>query len=51
MQKVVSDIRQFGVVQRAVLGVVMGDITDKLAKQKKLKTLEGAYVDLSLIHI
>ncbi len=45
VQKVVSDIRQFGVVQRAVLGVVMGDITDKLAKQKKLKTLEGAYVD------
>ena len=44
VQKVVSDIRQFGVVQRAVLGVQMGDITDKLAKEKNLKTLEGAYV-------
>ena len=44
VQKVVSDIRQFGVVQRAVLGVKMGDITDKLAKDKKLKTMEGAYV-------
>jgi Do/DeqQ family serine protease len=45
VQKVVSDIRQYGIVQRAVLGVKMGDITDKLAKDKKLKTMEGAYVD------
>lgn len=44
VQKVVSDIRQFGIVQRAVLGVSMGDITDKLAKEKNLKTMEGAYV-------
>lgn len=45
VQKVVSDIRQYGVVQRAILGVKMGDITDKLAKEKNLKTMEGAYVD------
>ena len=45
VQKVVSDIRQFGVVQRAVLGVAMGNITDKIAKEKNLKTMEGAYVD------
>lgn len=45
VQKVVSDIRQYGIVQRAVLGVRTGDITDKLAKDKKLKTMEGAYVD------
>ncbi len=45
VQKVVSDIRQYGVVQRAVLGVKMGDITDKIAKEKNLKTMEGAYVD------
>ena len=44
VQKVVSDIRQYGIVQRAVLGVSMGDITDKLAKEKNLKTMEGAYV-------
>jgi Do/DeqQ family serine protease len=43
-QKVVSDLRQFGAVQRAILGVQMGDITDELAKEKKLKTLEGAFV-------
>jgi Do/DeqQ family serine protease len=44
VQKVVADIRQYGVVQRAVLGVSLGEITDTLAKEKKLKTLEGAYV-------
>ena len=45
VQKVVSDIRQYGVVQRAILGVKMGDITDKVAKEKNIKTMEGAYVD------
>ncbi len=44
VQKVVTDLRQFGVVQRAVLGVSMGDITDQLAKEKNLKTMEGAFV-------
>ena len=42
--KVVTDLRQFGVVQRAVLGISMGDITDQLAKEKNLKTMEGAFV-------
>jgi len=44
VSKVVSDIRQFGVVQRAVLGVEISDINDQLAKDKKLKTMSGAYV-------
>ena len=44
VSKVVSDIRQFGVVQRAVLGVEISDINDQLAKEKKLKTMSGAYV-------
>ncbi|GHT17182.1 serine protease [Bacteroidia bacterium] len=44
VQKVVTDIKEHGKVQRAVLGVTMGDITDKLAKEKNLKTMEGAYV-------
>ena len=44
VQKAVADIKQFGVVQRAVLGVEISDINDKLAKEKNLKTLEGAYV-------
>jgi len=45
VQKVVSDIRQYGVVQRAVLGIEIRDIDSQLAKDKKLKTLEGAYVN------
>jgi len=44
VQKVIADIRKFGVVQRAVMGVEISDINDKLAKDKNLKTLEGAYV-------
>lgn len=44
VQKVVADIKQFGVVQRAVLGVEIGNIDDKLAKDKNLKTMDGAYV-------
>lgn len=44
VQKVVADIRQYGVVQRALLGVSISDIDSKLAKEKKLKTMEGAYV-------
>ncbi|MFZ4582555.1 MAG: Do family serine endopeptidase [Paludibacter sp.] len=45
VKKVVSDIRQFGFVQRAVLGVSMKEITSEIAKDKNLKTMEGAYVD------
>lgn len=44
VQKVVADMRKFGVVQRAVLGVRMTDITSELAKEKNLKSLNGAYV-------
>ena len=45
VQKVVSDIRQYGVVQRAILGVQMREITSELKKEKKLSTLQGAYVE------
>lgn len=45
VQKTVADIRQYGVVQRAVLGVLLGEIDGALAKDKKLNTLNGAYVD------
>lgn len=44
VQKVVSDIRQFGIVQRAVLGVEIRDINGELAKEKNIKTFDGAYV-------
>jgi len=44
VQKVVSDIRKFGVTQRAVLGVQISDINSQLAKEKNLKTMDGAFV-------
>ena len=44
VQKVVSDIRQFGVVQRAVLGVEIRDIDGELAREKKIKVFDGVYV-------
>lgn len=43
-QKVVNDIRKFGEVQRAVLGVMMRTVDDSIAKAKKLDKIEGAYV-------
>ena len=44
VSKVVADLKQFGEVQRAILGVSITDITDELAKEKHIKTLEGVYV-------
>ncbi len=44
VQKVVSDIKQFGMVQRAVLGVQLQEITSALKAEKNLSTLQGAYV-------
>lgn len=44
VQKVVSDIRQYGLVQRAVLGVTMDELTEDIAKRLGLKSLTGAYV-------
>ncbi|OAV69781.1 putative periplasmic serine endoprotease DegP-like precursor [Bacteroidales bacterium Barb6XT] len=43
--KVVGDLKQYGTVQRAVLGVTMGDVQYASEEDKdKLKVLEGAYV-------
>ncbi len=42
--KVVSDIKQYGNVQRAILGVRISDINEALAKEKNLTTKEGVYI-------
>ncbi len=42
--KVVDDLKQFGGVQRALLGVEMKPVDDDLAKEKKLGKIEGVYV-------
>jgi len=44
VHKVVEDLRKYGEVQRALLGVSIADIDDKLAKEKKLDRTEGAYI-------
>lgn len=43
--KVVNDIRQFGQVQRAMLGVTIVDINSETAKLRKIDVQEGVYVD------
>ncbi len=44
VQKVVSDLIEFGEVQRAVLGIVISDINSQLANQFDLKVLSGVLV-------
>lgn len=44
MGKVVADLKQYGVVQRALLGISINDISAEFAKEKKLDVLEGVYV-------
>ncbi len=46
VSKVVADLKEFGEVQRAVLGVSISDITDMLAKEKDIEVMEGAYVHM-----
>lgn len=42
--KVVGDLKQYGAVQRAVLGVVIQNAQDAKQNDSKIKVLEGAYV-------
>ena len=42
--KVVSDLKQYGAVQRAVLGISIQNAEAAASQDKKVKELEGAYV-------
>ena len=44
VQKVVDDLRKFGEVQRAFLGIDIQDIDAELAEDKDLTSIEGVYV-------
>lgn len=44
VQKVVSDIRQYGFVQRAVLGINIDETNSPKAKEKNIKILDGVFV-------
>jgi len=43
-EKVVNDIRKYGEVQRAVLGVQIQTVNDSIGRANKLEKMEGAYV-------
>lgn len=43
--KVVADIKEFGVVQRAYLGISVREINAEFAKEKNLKNLDGIYIE------
>ena len=43
--KVVSDLKQYGAVQRAIMGINIRDIDATLAKEKELSVLDGIYVE------
>lgn len=44
VQKVVRDLKEHGVVQRALLNIKTTDITTEIAKEKNINTLDGALV-------
>jgi Do/DeqQ family serine protease len=45
VKKVIEDMKEFGEVQRAILGVTIQDVTDELVKEKKLDKIEGVYIN------
>jgi serine protease Do len=44
VRKVVNDLKEFGEVQRALLGVVMTTVNADVAREYKLDKIEGVYV-------
>jgi len=45
VKKVVSDLAEFGTVQRAYIGVSINDIDSKFAEMKNIRQLNGAYIN------
>ena len=43
-RKIIRDLRDFGVVQRGILGVVIDDVNVKTAKRLKLENVEGVHI-------
>jgi Do/DeqQ family serine protease len=44
VKKVVSDLKEYGEVQRALLGVNIADVTAELAEEQNLDKVEGVFV-------
>lgn len=45
VKKVISDLMEFGVVQRAILGVTIQDVTQALINENNITELEGVYIN------
>ncbi len=45
VSKIVSDLIDFGSVKRARLGVTMSPVTEKIAKDENLPSLDGVYIN------
>jgi len=44
VNKVVSDLKMYGTVQRGLMGIQIADITDEMKKTLNLTTMQGVYV-------
>ena len=44
VKKVMEDLQEFGTVQRGYMGISMGSVDDKLAKELKLELVQGAFI-------
>ena len=44
MKKVYEDLRQYGEVQRGLIGVNISDVDEKIAKEQNLKEIKGVYL-------
>ena len=45
VSKVIKDLRDFGIVQRGVLGVFIDEMTSELAEELGLSSIEGIYIN------
>ena len=45
VEKVITDLKEYGIVQRGVLGVMIKTVDSKLSDEKSLDVIKGVYVD------
>lgn len=45
VEKVVEDLKTYGVVQRALLGIFIKDVTAELAEEEGISVLNGVYIE------
>ncbi len=45
VQKVIADLLEYGTVQRALLGIMISEVTPELARENNLPKINGVYVE------